>query len=244
MSEVAKQLELPYLDSELAEWRREYRTQVGEDRTIRNRSGIEVRPLYTSKDWSDERYMEDLGVPGRPPYARGIYASMHRGRTWSQRQLVGLGTPTDYNSRVKKMIDAGTTAISLIPCNSVFRGVDCDDVPAALLGTCGSVVNTVEHMDEALDGVPLGDISTAMNDPSPFTLFAFLLAVAKRRGTSWDRITGTANQSDYISHFIANHMFYRLSLPGSRRVFLDQVEFCRDHVPNWNPVSVVGQHTQ
>jgi methylmalonyl-CoA mutase, N-terminal domain len=244
MSDAAKQLELPYLDGELAEWRREYRAQVGEERTIRNRSGIEVRPLYTAKDWSDERYMEDLGVPGHPPYARGIYASMHRGRTWSQRQLVGLGTPADYNSRVKKMIDAGTTAISLIPCNSVFRGVDCDEVPPALLGTCGSVVNTVEHMDEALDGVPLGDISTAMNDPSPFTLFAFLLAVAKRRGTSWDRITGTANQSDYLSHFVANHMFYRLSLPGSRRVFLDQVEFCGQNVPNWNPVSVVGQHTQ
>ncbi len=244
MSDAAEQLELPYLDSELVEWRREYRAQVGEDRTIRNRSGIEVRPLYTPEDWSETRYMADLGVPGRPPYARGIYASMHRGRTWSQRQLVGLGTPADYNRRVKTMIAAGTTAISLIPCNSVFRGVDCDEVPAALLGTCGSVVNTIEHMDEALDGVALGDISTAMNDPSPFTLFAFLLAVAKRRGVSWERITGTANQSDYISHFVANHMFYRLSLPGSRRVFLDQVEFCRDHVPNWNPVSVVGQHTQ
>ncbi len=244
MSDAAEQLELPYLDSELAEWRREYRAQVGEERTIRNRSGIEVQPLYTAKDWSDDRYLEDLGVPGRLPYARGIYASMHRGRTWSQRQLVGLGTPADYNSRVKTMIDAGTTAISLIPCNSVFRGVDCDEVPAALLGTCGSVVDTIEHMDQALDGVALGDISTAMNDPSPFTLFAFLLGVARRRGVGWDRITGTANQSDYISHFVANHMFYRLSLPGSRRVFLDQVEFCRDHVPNWNPISVVGQHTQ
>ncbi|MDP6954145.1 MAG: acyl-CoA mutase large subunit family protein [Alphaproteobacteria bacterium] len=244
MSDTVEQLELPYLDSEMAEWRREYRAQVDEERTIRNRSGIAVRPLYTAKDWSDERYMEDLGVPGRPPFARGIYASMHRGRTWSQRQLIGLGTPGDYNARVKTLIKAGASAISLLPCNSVFRGVDCDEVPPALLGTCGSVINTVQHMDEALDGVSLGDISTAMNDPAPFTLFAFLLAVAKRRNVPWERITGTANQSDYISHFVANHMFYRLSLPGSRRVFLDQIEFCRDRVPNWNPVSVVGQHMQ
>jgi methylmalonyl-CoA mutase N-terminal domain/subunit len=106
------------------------------------------------------------------------------------------------------------------------------------------VINTTDHMDRALDGVPLGKISTAMNDPSPFTLLAFTLAVAKRRGIPWTSITGTSNQSDYISHFIANHMFYRLSLPGSRRVLLDHIEFCRLHVPGWNPVSVVGQHMQ
>jgi methylmalonyl-CoA mutase N-terminal domain/subunit len=122
--------------------------------------------------------------------------------------------------------------------------VDCDEVDPVLLGTCGTVINTTDHMDRALDGVPLGDISAAMNDPSPFTLLAFTLAVAKRRGIPWTSITGTSNQSDYISHFIANHMFYRLSLPGARRVLLDHIEFCRRHVPGWNPVSVVGQHMQ
>ncbi len=83
-----------------------------------------------------------------------------------------------------------------------------------------------------------------MNDPSPFTLLAFTLGVAKRRGVPWERISGTSNQSDYISHFIANHMFYRLSLPGSRRVLTDHVAFCLERLPNWNPVSVVGQHMQ
>ena len=34
-----------------------------------------------------------LGFPGQPDYTRGIYATMHRGRTWTQRQLIGLGTP-------------------------------------------------------------------------------------------------------------------------------------------------------
>ena len=113
-----------------------------------------------------------------------------------------------------------------------------------LLGTCGTVSNTVDDMEEALDGVPLGEISTAMNDPSPFTLLAFTLGVAKRRGVAWERISGTSNQSDYLSHFIANHMFYRLSLPGSRRVLTDHVDFCLERLPNWNPVSVVGQHMQ
>ncbi|MEM7207869.1 MAG: acyl-CoA mutase large subunit family protein [Pseudomonadota bacterium] len=228
------------------EWSEEYRQQIGaNDKTVRNRSGIEIDPLYTPAGECDENeFLEQLGFPGQYPYTRGIYPTMHRGRTWSQRQLIGLGTPHDYNERVRTILDRGANAISLLPCNSGFRGNDCDEVPLPLLGTCGTVVNTVEHMDSALDGVPIDRISTAMNDPSPFTLLAFVLNVARRRGVGWDKISGTSNQSDYISHFVANHMFYRLSLPGSRRLLLDHIEFCRQHVPNWNPMSIVGQHMQ
>ncbi|MCH8952624.1 MAG: acyl-CoA mutase large subunit family protein [Proteobacteria bacterium] len=244
MNEMAKKPATSTLDQDHAAWRQAYDAQIGADREVRNRSGIEVKPLYTPRDWPQDRYAGDLGFPGEAPFTRGIYPTMHRGRTWTQRQLIGLGTPADYNARVLNLIDHGTDAISLIPCNSGFRGIDCDQVPLALLGTCGTVVNTVDHMERALESVPIGSISTAMNDPTPFTLFAFLLGVARRRGVPWSRITGTANQSDYLSHFIANHMFFRLALPGARRVFTDHVAFCRRQVPGWNPVSVVGQHMQ
>jgi len=244
MSKEAVQLSLPGFEQPQGRWRAEYGRQIGTDRVVKNRSRIEIKPLYTPRDWNGDAFLDDLGFPGQYPFTRGIYPSMHRGRTWTQRQLIGLGTPEDYNKRVRVILDAGASAISLLPCNSGFRGIDCDEVDPVLLGTCGTVINTTDHMDRALDGVPLGRISTAMNDPSPFTLLAFTLAVAKRRGIPWTSITGTSNQSDYISHFIANHMFYRLSLPGSRRLLLDHIEFCRKHVPGWNPVSVVGQHMQ
>ena len=42
-------------------------------------SGIPVRPLYTPRDWPAERYAQDLGVPGAPPFTRGPYPTMHRG---------------------------------------------------------------------------------------------------------------------------------------------------------------------
>ena len=244
MPKTASNTNAASLEKMQAGWKVRYDGEIGRDRTVVNRSGIEVRPLYTPLDWSDSRYVEDLGMPGELPYTRGIYNTMHRGRTWTQRQLIGLGTPQDYNKRVRMLLQQGASAISLLPCNSGFRGIDCDESPVPLLGTCGTVINTVDHMDAALDGVPIDEISTAMNDPTPFTLFAFLLGVAKRRGVPFDKITGTANQSDYISHFVANHMFYRLSQPGARRVFVEHVKFCREHVPNWNPVSVVGQHMQ
>ena len=244
MSEQPVQLPLPGFDRARAEWRQAYAERTGAEKTIRNRSGIEVEPLYTPEDWSAGRYMEDLGFPGEAPMTRGIYASMHRGRTWSQRQLIGFGTPEDYAGRLEKIMAAGASAISLIPCNSVYRGYDVDQVDPVLLGTCGATINTVDDMDTALRAVDIGRVSTAMNDPLPFTLMALLLAVARRRGVPWTKVTGTSNQSDYISHFVANHMFFRLALPGSRRVLTDHIAFCQARVPGWNPLSVVGQHMQ
>jgi methylmalonyl-CoA mutase, N-terminal domain len=244
MTKEAVQLQLPGFDQDYGRWRADCGQQIGEDREVKNRSGIEIKPLYTPRDWNGASYESDLAFPGQYPFTRGIYPTMHRGRTWTQRQLIGLSIPEDYNARVHQILAAGASAISFLPCKSGFRGIDCDEVDPVLLGTCGTVVNTTNDMDVALKGVPLGEISTAMNDPSPFTLLAFTLGVAKRRGVPWSSISGTSNQSDYLSHFIANHMFYRLSLTGSRRVLLDHIEFCLKHTPNWNPVSVVGQHMQ
>ena len=244
MTDQAIQLPLPGFETAEAEWQAAYRAQIGHEQPLANRSGIAIKPLYTSRDWEADRYLDGLGFPGQPPMTRGIYPTMHRGRVWTQRQLIGLGTPEDFNRRLKTIVAHGATAASLIPCNSVYRGYDADQVDPLLLGTCGAVVNTVDDMDLCFRDIPIGDFSTALNDPSPFTLLALLLAVAKARGIAWDRVSGTSNQSDYLSHYVANHMFFRLALPGARRILIDHIAFMADHCPRWNPISVVGQHMQ
>ncbi len=244
MNQPAEQRQTTGYEEARKKWQDDYHRDIGDRQILHNRSGVPIEPLYGPRTDPGGTHLEQLGLPGQLPYTRGIYPTMHRGQTWSQRQLIGHGTPDEYNQRVLQMIDAGTTAISLIPCNSVYRGNDCDEIPLPLLGTCGTVVNTAEHMDNALSEVDIGVISTAMNDPSPFTLLSFVLNVADRRAVPWQQISGTSNQSDYLSHFVANHMFFRLSLEGARRVLLDQIAFCRERVPNWNPLSVVGQHMQ
>ena len=229
----------------LKTWERDYAQQIGtQDRAVHNRSGVPIKPLYTPADWQPDLSAASMGLPGQAPYTRGIYATMHRGRTWTQRQLIGLGTPAEYNQRLLDMLAQGATAVSLIPCNSVFRGVDMDESHIELLGTCGTVINNAAHMDRALQGVDVTRTSCAMNDPSPFTLLAFMLAAAKKRGNDWRQIGGTSNQSDYLSHYVANHMFFRIALPGARRILGDHIAFCTEHLPKWNPMSVVGQHMQ
>ncbi|MEQ9675496.1 MAG: methylmalonyl-CoA mutase family protein, partial [Roseovarius indicus] len=99
MTEDAKPGTDGTLDAALSRWKERYDGEIGTDRDVVNRSGIRIKPIYTPKDWSSENYDQALGMPGEAPFTRGIYATMHRGRTWTQRQLIGLGTPSDYNGR-------------------------------------------------------------------------------------------------------------------------------------------------
>ena len=106
------------------DWQRDYAATIATDKAVTNRSGVAIKPLYTALDWNASERAAGLGMPGQAPYTRGIYATMHRGRTWTQRQLIGLGTPADYNQRLLGVIAQGANAVSLIPCTSVFRVIE------------------------------------------------------------------------------------------------------------------------
>jgi methylmalonyl-CoA mutase N-terminal domain/subunit len=225
-------------------WAKEFAQQTSADDVRLNRSGIEIKPLYTPDDWSGAGFDAKLGYPGQLPLTRGIYPSMHRGRTWSQNQIIGLATPGEYNKRLRVMMDAGVTTISTASCNSFYRGFDADEVDIELLGTCGTIINTIDDMATCFDGVPFHTVPLSFSDPTPFTMLAFTVALARRRGIPLSTLRGTSNQSDYISHYVANHMFYRLALPGAQRLLIDHIAYSNEHMPGWNPVSVVGQHMQ
>ena len=70
-------------------------------------SGYPIRRLYTPADlagWDPER---DLGLPGEPPYTRGIHPTMYRGRLWTMRQFAGFGTAEDTNAALPLSARAG-----------------------------------------------------------------------------------------------------------------------------------------
>lgn len=227
-----------------ARWEQELKAQVRPDDVRVNRSGIETKALYGPDDWDSSRYMQDLGFPGQGPTTRGIHASMHRGRPWSPRMVVGFGVPQDYNKRMRDLYALGLTGLFVSPCNSHLRGYDPDEVDRELLGTCGTLISTSDDMAVCLDGLPFDKESISVGDTAPYTLSAMLLKVAKDRGIPWKTLVGTTNQSDYLSHFAALHMFFRVALPGQKRLLLDHIEWMNENAPRWNPISIVGQHTQ
>ena len=56
-------------------------------------SGEPVPEVVTAADLDGWDPAERLGEPGSPPFTRGVYASMYRGRLWTMRQFAGFGTP-------------------------------------------------------------------------------------------------------------------------------------------------------
>src|SRR5436190_20748626 len=91
-------------------WREGRYAQAPErqDELMSTMSGVEVEPLYTP-DRVDLDYARDLGFAGEPPFTRGVYPSMYRGRLWTMRQFAGFGTAEVTNVRFRYLVDHGQT---------------------------------------------------------------------------------------------------------------------------------------
>ena len=66
----------------------------------------DAAPLYGPDDlealgFDAER---DLGLPGKPPFTRGVQANMYRGRSWTMRQYAGFGTAKESNERYRYLL--------------------------------------------------------------------------------------------------------------------------------------------
>ncbi len=56
-------------------------------------SGIPLKSVYTHEDVTRIRPEDTLGLPGEPPFTRGIYPNMYRSKLWTIRQFTGFATP-------------------------------------------------------------------------------------------------------------------------------------------------------
>ena len=104
-----------------------------------------------------------------------------------------------------------------------------DEVDAELLGTCGVVVNNADHMDTLPRG--RGPRAIVLRDERSVAVHAARLHAGrrpKRRGVDWSTISGTSNQSDYLSHYVANHMFFRSRCRARGGSSIDHIDFCNE----------------
>lgn len=56
----------------------------------------------------------ELGAPGRFPFARGVYPSMHTGRPWTMRKYAGCGTAKEPDERHHELISADAGDLSVV----------------------------------------------------------------------------------------------------------------------------------
>lgn len=231
-------------DAWVAEYQRTTSNNPERRREFETSSGIPLKPLYTPHDVQNLDYDLDLANPCQFPFTRGVYPTMYRTHFWTKRMLVGHETPEIFNVRQKRMFEVGTTGLNFIPCNSFMRGCDSDEADVELLGRCGTTVDSFQDFEMALQDIPLDQITAGLNDPGPFILMAMYVANAEKQGIPLKKLRGTSNQSDFISHYIGCNMFFRYSLEGHLRMLKDHIAYCHRYIPQWNTLSIVGQHVQ
>lgn len=214
---------------------------TGERRTD---SGIPVAPLYTQTDIEGFSPDEDLGLPGHPPFTRGPYETMHRGRLWTMRQFAGYGSAEDTNRRYRFLLDRGQTALSVAFDLPTQLGYDSSHPMARVeIGRVGVAIDTADDMADLFDGLPLDELSVnfTINATAPIIL-AFYLVAAERQPVRYEDLSGTL-QNDLLKEFLARKAFIFPPAP-SMRLVADIVEWSAQHLPRFNPISVTGYHAR
>jgi methylmalonyl-CoA mutase, N-terminal domain len=201
-------------------------------------------PFFTARDLEERGFdpADDLGEPGKFPYARGPQASMYRGKLWTMRQYAGFSTAAESNARYRYLLKRGTTGLSVAFDLPTQIGMDSDDARArGEVGKVGVAIDSIADMETLLDAIPLDKVSISMTINAPASiLLALLLVVAERRGTDWTKLSGTI-QNDILKEYAARGTYIFPPAP-SLRIVTDIFEFCARSVPRWNTISISGYH--
>jgi methylmalonyl-CoA mutase, N-terminal domain len=205
---------------------------------------VDAAPLYGPDDLEALGFdpTRDLGVPGRPPFTRGVQPNMHRGRLWTMRQYAGFGTAQESNQRYHYLLSQGQTGLSVAFDLPTQMGRDSDDTRAqGEVGRVGVAVDSIEDMRALLAGLPLGEISTSMTiNATAAILLCLYVAVADEQGVPRASLRGTI-QNDILKEYIARGTYIYPPRP-SLRLITDTFAWCAREVPRWNTISISGYH--
>jgi len=236
------------LSREFAEWKN---SAV----SIENRKHYHIKPnlllgselprglVYSPIDTEFLDYGEDLGLPGKHPYTRGIYSDMYRGREFTIRQLSGFAGPEDTNERVRFLLDNGATGLNIVFDVPTIQEYDSDSPRArGQVGMGGVAVDSVDDMELLFKDVPIDKVSVSLVTHYPTNtaiLFAMYLVMAERRGVAWENLRGSV-QNDMVMEEVVRGGLEFIPPGECFRTQCDNISFIRTHVPKWNCVTFNG----
>jgi methylmalonyl-CoA mutase N-terminal domain/subunit len=204
----------------------------------------DAAPLYGPDDLEAVHFdaTRDLGVPGRPPFTRGVQPNMHRGRLWTMRQYAGFGTARESNERYRYLLSQGQTGLSVAFDLPTQMGRDSDDPRArGEVGRVGVAIDSIEDMRVLLSGLPLGEVSTSMTiNATAAILLCLYIAVAEEQGVPRSALRGTI-QNDILKEYIARGTYIYPPRP-SLRLITDTFAWCAREVAKYNTISISGYH--
>lgn len=199
-------------------------------------SGIPVKDIYTPEDIKGIDYNKDIGLPGQPPYTRGVYSTMYRGQLWTIRRLTGYNTPEDTNKRYREEYEMGQTGFSIAPDISTAVGMDPDDPRvSADVGHAGVPIYSVEDMETVFDGLPIERCATFLADRVGGLLTPAYFLMAEKRGIPLNQVRGTT--ANDLCTWSSMDLSNQPPPNGYLRYAVDLIEWCAENAPRWYPVS-------
>ena len=121
-------------------------------------------------------------------------------------------------------------------------GLDSDN-PRCLgeVGRTGVAIDTIDDMRTAFDGIPLDQVSTSMTINAPAAVLLMLYdLVGEEQGVPSEKLRGTT-QNDVLKEYIARGNYIYPPEP-TMRLTTDIFEYCHEHIPRWNTISISGYH--
>jgi len=230
---------VPKKSRDRAEWERtkyaEATKRVVERAKFETTYGAPLSPIFDADG-------TDPGLPGEPPFTRGIQPTMYRGRLWTMRQYAGFGTAEESNARYRYLLEHGQTGLSVAFDLPTQMGYDADDPRVSgEVGKVGVSISSLEDFARLFEGIPMGDVTTSMTiNATAAILLAMYVAIAKRQGVPAERVAGTT-QNDILKEYIARGTYIFPPRP-SMRLATDLIAYCSERHPRWNAISISGYH--
>ena len=180
--------------------------------------------------------------PGQFPFTRGIYPEMYKQRLWTMRQYAGFTTAEESNKRYHYLLNHGVSGLSVAFDLPTQIGYDSDhEIAFDEVGKVGVPISTPDDMVRLFKDIPLESVSTSMTiNATAAILLALYIITAEKQGVSADKLNGTI-QNDILKEYIARGTYIYPPEP-SMRIVTDIFDFCSNHVPNWNTISISGYH--
>jgi methylmalonyl-CoA mutase N-terminal domain/subunit len=197
-------------------------------------SGFDLKGIYTPEDRPREKYQKEIADAGTYPFTRGIHANMFRGRLWTRREVVGIGSPADTHERLKYLSQHGGSGLNTIADVTYEMGLDADH-PWSVdeVGLTGVNITSIKDMETLTKDIPLDKVSWSLITASTAAAvtMAQYVAVAENRGYDLPVLKGSI-QNDPI-HF--RYCGFRPACPLDLSIKLgaDVMEFCTKELPKW-----------
>jgi len=160
------------------------------------------------------------------------------------RTYSGHSTARASNELYRTNLAKGQTGLSIAFDLPTQTGYDPDAPQAAgEVGKVGVPVVHLGHMEQLLDGIPVGEMNTSMTiNATAAWLLGLYVANADDQGVASAALRGTT-QNDIVKEYLSRGTYVYPPIP-SRRLIVDMVAFCAEHVPLWNPMNVCSYHLQ